>query len=55
MSSCKDTTCVNENLYMFTYFLCYLNSPMNPFMYAMANPQFKKVFIRVMKLDWRRL
>ncbi|CAG5122681.1 unnamed protein product [Candidula unifasciata] len=49
---CMD--CVNLSLYAFTYWMCYLNSPINPFCYAFANAQFKRTFLRIMRFDWHR-
>ena len=51
---CFDSTLFHHFFYS-CYFLCYLNSPVNPFMYALANQQFKKVFLRILRGDFRRI
>uniref|UniRef100_A0A1I8FE22 G_PROTEIN_RECEP_F1_2 domain-containing protein n=1 Tax=Macrostomum lignano TaxID=282301 RepID=A0A1I8FE22_9PLAT len=43
--------CLNKHLFNLGYWLCYLNSPINPFCYALANAQFKKAFLRIIRLD----
>ncbi|CAF1087855.1 unnamed protein product [Rotaria sp. Silwood1] len=53
--SCKQNWIFSNPMFHCFYFLCYLNSPINPFCYALANQQFKKTFTRILKLDLRRL
>lgn len=48
-------SCVNETLYSFSYLLCYLNSPINPFCYALADKQFKITFKKILHLRKNKL
>ncbi|KAL8592509.1 hypothetical protein ACOMHN_030194 [Nucella lapillus] len=54
IAMCKGYDCINLGFYNFTYWLCYLNSPINPFCYAFANAQFKRTFLRILRFDWHR-
>ena len=52
MGFCKD--CVSEELYSFSYFLCYINSTLNPVCYAFANRDFKVAFKKILTCGKRR-
>ncbi|OAF64538.1 G-protein coupled receptor [Intoshia linei] len=54
VSICGSYKCVNAMLYDISYWMCYLNSPINPFCYALANKTFQKTFIRILKFKWNR-
>lgn len=40
-------TCVHHDLHMFTIWLGYINSTLNPFIYPLCNENFKRVFKRI--------
>ncbi|KAL3097779.1 hypothetical protein niasHS_000514 [Heterodera schachtii] len=41
--------CIPSILYNVSYYMCYLNSSLNPFAYALANRQFRLAFVRILK------
>nr|8X5X_B Chain B, Histamine H1 receptor,Soluble cytochrome b562 [synthetic construct]8X5Y_B Chain B, Histamine H1 receptor,Soluble cytochrome b562 [synthetic construct]8X63_B Chain B, Histamine H1 receptor,Soluble cytochrome b562 [synthetic construct]8X64_B Chain B, Histamine H1 receptor,Soluble cytochrome b562 [synthetic construct] len=45
---CKN--CCNEHLHMFTIWLGYINSTLNPLIYPLCNENFKKTFKRILKI-----
>lgn len=47
-------SCVPTALFFTSYYLCYLNSSVNPFAYAFANRLFRKTFVRILRGDFHR-
>ncbi|MBN3293671.1 HRH1 protein, partial [Polypterus senegalus] len=50
MAFCK--TCVHHDLHMFTIWLGYINSTLNPFIYPLCNENFKRTFKSVLHLPF---
>ena len=50
---CGSWDCINIHLFYFTYWLCYLNSSVNPFCYTFANAKFKITIFKILKFDIR--
>ncbi|MBN3325353.1 HRH1 protein, partial [Atractosteus spatula] len=48
MAFCK--TCVHHDLHMFTIWLGYINSTLNPFIYPLCNENFKKIFKNILHI-----
>ncbi|KAL1007806.1 hypothetical protein UPYG_G00091840 [Umbra pygmaea] len=48
MAFCQ--SCVHHNLHMFTIWLGYINSTLNPFIYPLCNDNFKKVFKKILHI-----
>lgn len=49
MALCE--TCVHHDLHMFTIWLGYINSTLNPFIYPLCNENFKRVFKKIFHMS----
>ncbi|KAH3882584.1 hypothetical protein DPMN_006526 [Dreissena polymorpha] len=47
-------TCVNANGWYIALCLCYLNSTINPFMYALCNVNFRRAYWNILTCRFRR-
>ncbi|KAF7638093.1 G_PROTEIN_RECEP_F1_2 domain-containing protein [Meloidogyne graminicola] len=46
--------CIPMFLYNLSYYMCYLNSSLNPFAYALANRQFRSAFLKILRGNFRK-
>ncbi|XP_022257491.1 muscarinic acetylcholine receptor DM1-like [Limulus polyphemus] len=48
LSPYADNDCIPEGLWNFAYYLCYINSTINPMCYALCNANFRRTYIRIL-------
>jgi muscarinic acetylcholine receptor M3 len=47
------TKCIPQELWDFFYALCYLNSTINPILYALCNASFRRTYVRILTCKWQ--
>lgn len=46
------STRIPQSLWDFFYYLCYINSTINPVCYALCNASFRRTYLRILKCKW---
>nr|CAD7568224.1 unnamed protein product [Timema californicum] len=46
------TGCIPQELWDFFYYLCYINSTINPVCYALCNASFRRTYVRILTCKW---
>lgn len=49
---CQSNDCIPEELWNFGYYLCYVNSMINPMLYALCNASFRRTYVRILTCKW---
>lgn len=48
----SDSEVISDSLWYFSYYLCYINSTINPLCYALCNVNFRNTYLRILKCQW---
>ena len=52
MLECDD--CIPDELWNFFYYLCYINSTVNPLCYALCNASFRRTYVKILTCTWHK-
>ena len=52
LAPCEEDDCFPKELWDFCYYLCYINSTINPVCYALCNASFRRTYVRILTCKW---
>ena len=50
LAACTD--CIPKEIWDLCYYLCYINSTVNPVCYALCNANFRRTYVRILTCKW---